>query len=280
MKPLIVGIEALKVEFVQSAGSDEMVLKTAKVSTGKEEIDMVKDIGLIKFLARNLHTSPFEHNFVTFRIECPLFVRSQWHRHRTQAYNEWSGRYSVVGEEFYLPAMYHKKGGMNKQGSAEEFGQRDNSEMYNMAKISVLESKKNYDYLIERGVSNEEARLILPQNMITKFFASASLLNWMRYCSLRCDAHTQYEHRILAKKLFKELLTMFPVSVAALTKSMFNEQTQVDVGLLAEGDKTYKKLTYMQMAKIEDAIGEEATKKMEEILKGGKKIASTQKEKG
>ncbi len=271
MKPIIVGEEALKVEFVQMVGSDEMVLKTAKVSTGKDTVDMVKDIGLIKFLARNLHTSPFEHNYVTFRIECPLFVRSQWHRHRTQAYNEWSGRYSVVGDEFYLPKVYHKKADKtNKQGSSQEFEGRDASEMLNMAKISVLESKKNYDYLIEKGVSNEEARMILPQNMITKFFASASLLNWMRYCSLRCDAHTQYEHRILAKKLFKELLTMFPVSVAALTKSMFNDQTQVDVGLLAEGDKTYKKLTYMQMAKIEDAIGEEATKKMQDVLKGGK----------
>ena len=222
----IVGEEGLKVEFVQHVGSDAMVVKAARVSTGKEDVDMSKDGKLIKYLASNLHTSPFEHIVVTFRVECPLYIRSQWQRHRTMSYNEWSGRYSEVGEEFYLPKKFKHQNEMNKQGSGEELDDRECKEMFNMCKISMIEAKKLYKYLIEKDVAKEQARAVLPQNMITKFYATANLLNWMRFLGLRLDVHAQYEIQVLSKQVFKELLSMFPVSVYALGQSMFNEDTR------------------------------------------------------
>lgn len=243
----IVGEEALDVEYIQHMGSDKMVLCAAKVSTNKDVIDMKKDAHLINFLGKNLHTSPFEHCVVTFKIECPLYTRSEWHRHRTQSYNELSRRYTAQSHSFYLPEKFKHQSKKNKQGSGELFGDRDNNEMHNLSKSIIIESFKIYNIMIDQDIAREQARGILPQNGMTKFYATANLLNWMRFCGLRVDRAAQYEIRVLAKKVFNEVLKMFPISVGALAKSMFNEQTLVDVGMMKEEDMTSITLTRKEM---------------------------------
>lgn len=222
----IVGEEELTVKYIQHTGNDMGVVHAAQRSTKKMSDSMDKaEIGLIKFLAKNKHMTPFEHNSITFEIECPLFIRSQIHRHRTFSYNELSGRYSVVGDRYYIPKVYHSQDDKNKQGSAQVLSNRDNEELHHLAEIAIIRADEVYHRMLVAGVSKEEARIILPQNMMTNFWMTGNLRNWFQFLTLRLDSHAQYEVRIIAKKIFKELLIMFPIAGGALMKSMFNEQT-------------------------------------------------------
>ena len=221
----IVGLEAIRSEYVQHCGSDLMVVRAARVSTGKEAVAFgEKEQKLIKYLATNKHFTPFEMCDITFLIECPIFIARQFHRHRTFSYNEWSGRYSEVGDNFYIPEKFLKQGTVNKQGSEGELEDKDSIKMLELAEYQVYKAFENYQCLLDHGISKEMARMVLPQNMMTKFYAKANLRNWMHYCSLRCDSHAQAEHQHLAKQVFHEILKMFPVSAGALAKSMFNEE--------------------------------------------------------
>lgn len=216
----IVGLKAIKAEYIQHCGSDLMVVRAAKVSTGKDAVDFgEKEQELIKFLVRNKHLTPFEMIDVTFLVEVPIFIARQFHRHRTMSYNEWSGRYSQVGEAFYVPSEFLKDGKMNKQPLSEA----DNKECLAILEYQCWKSFDKYEMLLEKGILKEMARMILPQNMMTKFYAKANLRNWMHYCELRCDIEAQLEHQHVAKQIFNELLKMFPVSVGTLAKSMFND---------------------------------------------------------
>ncbi len=229
----IVGLEAIKAEYIQHCGSDLMVVRAAKVSTGKEAVEFgEKEQGLIRFLARNHHDTPFEMIDVTFLVEVPIFIARQFHRHRTMSYNEWSGRYSVVGDAFYVPKQFLMQGKMNKQGSEEPISEADNKECLAILEYQCIKSFDKYEMLLEKGISKEMARMILPQNMMTKFYAKSNLRNWMHYCSLRCDSHAQLEHQHVAMIIFTELLKMFPVSTGALAKGMFNDEILDKLGLL------------------------------------------------
>lgn len=229
----IVGLDAIKAGYIQHCGEDLMVVRAARVSTGNETVEFgEKEQKLIKYLAKHQHFTPFEMCDVTFLIECPIFIARQFHRHRTMSYNEWSGRYSEVGESFYVPKKLSKQAVKNKQGSEGKFDEKENKELLGIVEYQVYKAFENYRCLIDKGVSKEIARLILPQNMMTKYYAKANLRNWMHYCSLRCDSHAQAEHQHLAMQIFHELLKMFPVSVGALAKSMFNEELLYILGLI------------------------------------------------
>lgn len=233
----IVGLKDIKASYVQHVGSDLMVVRAAKVSTGKEAVAMdEKAQGLIRYLAKNHHDTPFEMCDVTFLIECPIFIARQFHRHRSMSYNEWSGRYSIVGENFYIPDVLKKQGIENKQGSEGEFTEVENKDMIELMKYQVYKAVETYDKLLDKGVSKELARMILPQNMMTKFYAKANLRNLMHYCSLRCDKHAQFEHQYLAKQMFNELLKMFPISVGALAKAMFSDELLETMGLVQKAE--------------------------------------------
>jgi len=221
----LVGIAAIKAEYIQHCGSDLMVVKAARVSTGNETVEFGdKEHKLIRYLANHEHFTPFEMCDCTFLVECPIFIARQFHRHRTFSYNEWSGRYSVVGEMFYVPDKLKKQDDKNKQGSVGEFTERENKDLISLMEIQCYKAFEKYERLIDAGVSKEMARLVLPQNMMTKFYAKANLRNWMHYCSLRADSHAQFEHQVLAEHIFYSLLKMFPIATGALAKSMFSEE--------------------------------------------------------
>ncbi len=229
---LIVGLSSIKATYITSMGMDQTPVLAARVSTGKETTKFGEAEGkLINFLAKNKHFTPFEMIEVAYVIECPIYIARQFQRHRTFNYNEWSGRYSVVGQQFYVRDTFKKQDQKNKQGSVGDFTDKENKQIKGLMEYITVKQKEIYDRLIEMGVSREQSRIILGQNMFTKFWAKNDLRNWMHYCSLRIDDSAQEEHQYLAKQIFNDLFKMFPVTVAALAKSKFTEKGLKIVGL-------------------------------------------------
>jgi thymidylate synthase (FAD) len=193
---------------------DFFACSAARVSFGNEDKtgnDVEKDKKLMKYLADHKHLTPFEYQHATFLIECPLFIRSQIHRHRTFSFNEISRRYTDENLEFWIPDKWRKQSASNKQASSsEEALPRDWSPR------STKEAIKDYDYLLEQGVCREQARAVLPQSLLTKFYMAGSLRNWAHFLELRLDDHAQYEIRVVAERIRDELKKLWPNSMEAL----------------------------------------------------------------
>ena len=213
--PLNDGISDLSI--IQHMGSDEIVVRAARISYSK---DMGKPYseggeGLIKYLLRNRHTSPLEHCMVTFHVACPLFVRSQWHRHRTWAYNEVSRRYTTDEIQFYHPRRWVNQDIKNKQGSSGLVAPEYQVDSDLALRRIVDSSVKEYQDILGKGIAKEQARMILPQNLYTRFYATASLHNIMHFVTLRSDPHAQYEIRVFSDAISEEMKKLFPISWAA-----------------------------------------------------------------
>lgn len=182
-------------ELIQSNASDELVCMAAWVSNGlnlEERLDNPKNVhGLINFLLKGekKHTSPFEHGQFTFRIEAPIFVVREWHRHRTQSYNEMSGRYTTMKPKFYTPPPERPLVQKGKIG-AYQFETGDEW-MYNYLAGDDREVAQylwdKYQTRLRVGLANEVARMILPLNTYTEFYASVNPLNLMRFLDLRSE---------------------------------------------------------------------------------------------
>lgn len=188
---------------VDKMGSDDRVVQSAKVSFGKdqEEVSQEKKEKLIKYLITNGHTSPLEHCMITFHVKCPLFVRSQWFRHRTFKFSEVSARYREVPEEFYVPEVWRGQSKSNKQCSDGEI-EKDLNEKITALTTHVAHSAiQDYKNMIDGGVSREMARMILPQSMYTEFYATVDLNNLIKFVNLRDHDHAQYEIRVYAKAI-------------------------------------------------------------------------------
>ena len=231
----IVGIEAYKATYFQHCGSDLTPVQAAKVSTNKE-VDSLdeKGRGLLKYLADHLHMTPFEMVDLTLIVECPIFIRSQVHRHRTFSYNEWSGMYSVVGEEFYVPKDFNKQGKRALSLTEDVLDDKTAKDIKTRMEIHILRSWELYHLLLEREVTRDLSRLVLPQNMMTKFYMKGSLRSWMQYCALRCADDAHYEHQYLADLVFHQLIKMFPVCVGHLGRNMFPEHVRKRLGIYKE----------------------------------------------
>ncbi len=197
---------------------DLMPVLAARVShgqDGKTGTDIEKDKKLMKFLADHKHMTPFEHTSATFLIECPFFVAREWHRHRTQSFNEISARYTsdFVGE-FWMPEVFRRQASRNKQSSEGEVVEQ--LEAHVTLENFYIESIKTYDKLIELGVAREMARAVLPMGHLTRFYASANLRNWAHFCKLRQAPDAQQEIRELADAVAEELTKLYPNSWEAL----------------------------------------------------------------
>lgn len=209
----------IKVEFIESMGNDLTAVNAARVSFGvaKQELEE-KDKKLIKYLADHRHMSPFEHCILTVKITCPLFIRSQIHRHRTFAYNEISRRYTSRDMSFYCPPSddIRIQAEKNRQASADAMTP-EMSAVMNVAIQNVHNHcLETYERLLAQGVCREQARGILPQNLMTEFYMTGNLRNWMHFCSLRLHEGAQREAQYVAKQCLKLLGERFPESVKAL----------------------------------------------------------------
>lgn len=208
--PLGDGISS--VELVRVSGSDLDVVNAARVSYGKVSSQISdRDKKLIGFLMEHNHTSPFEHNQLSFRIKAPIFVARQWMRHRMNSYNEISYRYVKASLEFYIPPKWRSQDLKNKQASIGSF---DNPEFTQKLKDAIAYSVQTYEYLLDNGVGREIARSVLPLCTYTEFIFTCNLHSLMHFLKLRLHAGAQYEIRMYAQTLLKLALPPFPLSLS------------------------------------------------------------------
>jgi len=174
------------------------------------------DEKLINYLKKNHHNTPFESCVVTFEIKAPIFVVRQWHRHRTQSYNEISARYTELPEEFYIPeaAQITTQSKENKQMRTEDQNLYS-EQIREIMEVSNTEAFKVYKDLLELGTPRELARSVLPVGTYTRMFATANLHNWFHFLTLRLHEHAQYEVRVYAEKILEILKELYPVSTQA-----------------------------------------------------------------
>ena len=227
----------MKVELIDYMGSDLSVVNAARVSFDKtSEWDYQptgfehdykrtlsnKDAKLIKYLANHNHWTPFGHCYATFRIKAPIFVARQLGKHQVGlVWNEVSGRYVDSPPEFYMPFDWRKRAENVKQGSSDEVIE-DSDSFLSVSVIyaqAVEEAENAYFSLLRDGVCPEQARMVLPQSMLTEWWWSGSLAAFARVCKLRLDPHTQKETREIAQSMSHELEKLFPVSWKALMEN-------------------------------------------------------------
>lgn len=229
----IVGIEGFKATYKSHYGSDLTPVQAAKVSTGKEvEVLDERGIKLLNYLAKNNHMTPFEMCDLTLIIECPLFIRSQVMRHRTFSYNEWSGMYAVVGEAFYVPDKFHKQGEKALSLTKDVLGGAETEFIIKKMNQHIEAGYDLYHELLDGKVTRDLSRLVLGQNMMTKFWMKGNLRNWMGFCALRIADDAHYEHQYLGELVFIELLDKFPIAVKCLAKYMFRDEIKTRLGLM------------------------------------------------
>lgn len=207
------------VRLVDSMGGDISIARAARVSydaawrAGENEGG---DERLIGYLWRNHHTTPFESVTFTFEIKAPIFVFRQWHRHRTQSFNEVSARYSELPEEFYLPHpdVIAAQSTNNRQGRQRE-PMADAQVYVEMMAAQNISAFATYREMLARGVTRELARLVLPVATYSHMFTTMNLLNLLRFLTLRCDSHAQYEIRVYADAMRDLARLVVPVAIAA-----------------------------------------------------------------
>ncbi len=207
--PLQDGISS--VELIRVSGSDIDIVNAARVSFGKITTKIEpKDDKLIRYLLRHLHTSPFEHNQLSFRIKTPLFVARQWMRHRMNSYNEISYRYVKSKLEFYIPADWRYQDQDNRQAS---FGKFQDEELLNKYQVALQQASQAYNDLLEAGVCREQARGLLPLCTYTEFIFTCNLHSFMHFIKLRTAAGAQWEIQVFAQAMLDLARPYFPVAL-------------------------------------------------------------------
>ena len=212
----------IEVKYLYHGGDDLTVVNAARVSFNKvsqlECIDMQKgkyamkhqDEKLIKYLAKHKHISPFGHCFASFHVKAPVFVARQLVKHKFLRWNEISRRYVDEEPEFYTPDVWRGRSADKKQGSE---GKADTL----VSPHYAYEAARNtYTMLLEDGVAPEQARMVLPQSMMTEWYWSGSLDAFADMCALRCKPDTQYESQLVANQIDDMMSEKFPVSWEAL----------------------------------------------------------------
>lgn len=201
----------------QIVDMDFMPCSAARVSFGNEDRtgnDVEKDRKLMQYLADHQHMTPFEYQHATFLIEVPLFIRSQIHRHRAFSYNEISRRYTDENLEFWMPTTVRGQSKSNRQASDGLVDKQEDAleEFERVANLGL----NYYQALLEYGVAREQARAVLPQSLLTKFYMGGNLRSWAHFIELRRDEHAQYEVQVVANRVAEKLRELWPNSCGAL----------------------------------------------------------------
>jgi len=254
------------VRLVDYMGGDSRVVQSARVSYGEGTKSFREDSGLIDYLLRNLHTSPFEQVIFTFHVKLPIFVARQWVRHRTARLNEISGRYSVMKDDFYVPetediALQSED---NKQGRSNEAPEKEQAERIRSSFIEGQNSSYTaYSSLIDEGIARELARINLPLSTYTEWYWQIDLHNLFHFLKLRLDAHAQKEIRVYAEALLEITRKVAPACCRSFERHILggvrfsNEEfEEIKKRLGAEGG----------------ALSGKALERFEEKLKSGRQI--------
>jgi thymidylate synthase (FAD) len=213
------------VRIIDYMGDDSAIVQAARVSYGKGTKKITEDAGLIKYLMRHRHSTPFEMCEIKFHIKLPIFVARQWIRHRTANVNEYSARYSILDKEFYLPSPEHlaAQSSQNRQGRDDIITGAQAQHILGMLKEDSLRCYDNYEYMLNEneadptrlGLARELARMNLPVNFYTQWYWKIDLHNLMHFLSLRADSHAQYEIRAYADVMVNMLKAWMPIAYEA-----------------------------------------------------------------
>jgi len=218
--------------------ADFAIVQAARVSYGAGTKQVNEDRGLIRYLARHRHSTPFEMVEFKFHHVMPIFVARQWIRHRTANVNEYSARYSVVRDRFYQPSIENvrKQSAANRQGGDEPMDQATAQEFLDYLD-KVEESYKDYERLMEKGVAREIARIGLPVNVYTEWYWKIDLHNLFHFLSLRMDAHAQQEIRDYANAMYALIQPIVPIAAEAFLDYNFGalHLTRLEVEAIKSG---------------------------------------------
>lgn len=201
------------VNYVAHMGDDMMPLQAARMSTGNPTgLDTEKDEKLRNYLWRNGHATPFEMSVLQVEVQCPIFVAREWMRHRTQSFNEFSGRYAEMPDLYYLPdeSRIVSQSQINKQSSGDALAQDAIDEARDIILDITREARYAYERLLDLGVARELARSVLPVSQYTKFRAQANLRNWLHFLNLRMADNAQYEIRVYANAVAEMIEHLWP----------------------------------------------------------------------
>jgi len=216
----------IEVTYIDHMGSDLSVVNAARVSFGKKSDWLprvhngeakalsAKDCRLIAYLARHNHKSPFNHTFTTFHVKAPVFVARQLVKHEYMPWNEISRRYVDEEPELYEAPIWRGRSADKKQGSEGEVKSNANIFYHNNQSLMM------YKQLLDEGVAPEQARMVLPQSMMTEWYWSGTVFSFAKMCSLRCKDDTQAETRVVADAIDEEMENLYPMSWESLREYM------------------------------------------------------------
>ncbi len=217
------------VRVVDYMGDDSSIVQSARVSYGKGTKKVSTDSGLIKYLMRHRHSTPFEMCEIKYHVKLPIFIARQWIRHRTANVNEYSARYSILDKEFYMPSKDHlaAQSTSNRQGRGDLINGKQADEILNILKEDAEQTYDNYELMLNerfdgttinknnKGLARELARMNLTLNTYTQWYWKTDLLNLLNFLSLRTDSHAQYEIRAYADVMVDSLKKWVPITFDA-----------------------------------------------------------------
>ncbi|MFP4548442.1 MAG: FAD-dependent thymidylate synthase [Fidelibacterota bacterium] len=253
------------VRLVDYMGGDQRIVQSARVSYGKGTKSVRQDRGLINYLLKHQHTSPFEQVILTFHCKMPIFVARQWVRHRTARINEISGRYSVMEKEFYLPPkdQIRFQNEDNRQGrSQEEVPAKLQQKVLNLLLQANDRTYKDYEHLLDDNIARELARINLPLSLYTQWYWQIDLHNLFHFLKLRLDYHAQWEIQEYGKVIAEMTKSVAPMAYEAFEKHIVNAVTFSGEELAALKAKLSN-----QDHRLKGLIKTEFEKKIEKILK-------------
>ena len=217
------------IRVVDYMGDDTSIVQAARVSYGKGTKKVSTDAGLIKYLMRHWHSTPFEMCEIKYHVKLPIFIARQWIRHRTANVNEYSARYSILDKEFYLPAQEHlaAQSQSNRQGRGDVLEGDQAKKVLDLLKNDAERTYDNYEMMLNErydgsiidekgiGLARELARMNLTLNTYTQWYWKTDLLNLMNFLRLRADHHAQYEIRTYADAMLDTLKRWVPITYDA-----------------------------------------------------------------
>ena len=226
------------VRLVDYMGGDESIVQAARVSYGKGTKTVHEDRGLIRYLMRHMHTTPFEMVELKFHCKLPIFVARQWIRHRTANVNEYSGRYSIMKDEFYVPDVeaIHYQSRRNKQGCEGEVPSELRQKVLNILATSQRQMYDEYSHMLEEDIARELARINLPLSVYTEWYWKIDLHNLFHFLRLRMDPHAQYEIRTYGEAIAEITRKVVPVAWEAFEDYMLKAEhfSRLELKILTE----------------------------------------------
>lgn len=219
------------IRVIDYMGDDAAIVQAARVSYGRGTKKTTDDAGLINYLIRHWHTSPFEMCEIKLHVKLPIFVARQWIRHRTANVNEYSARYSILDREFYLPKAEHlaAQSTSNRQGRADVLQGEEAEAVFKLLKDDAQTAYDHYEEMLNetadgtrldesrQGLARELARMNLPVNFYTQWYWKTDLHNLMHFVRLRADGHAQYEIRAYADVLMNVMRRWVPLTTDAFS---------------------------------------------------------------